>query len=63
MSTACGADDIPPQLHFFCDGTFWMYGTVQGENLANAPNSFHLAGPAFGWPRYRKNRLGSARTY
>lgn len=44
-------------------GRFWMYGTLQGENASVSPNSFHLAGPTQGWPRYRKNLIGSARAY
>ncbi len=45
------------------NGLFWRYNTVNAAQAQGANNTHVLAGPASGWPRFRKNNFGGAREY
>jgi hypothetical protein len=45
------------------DGLFWMYSSLTGIHADGSPNQYVISGPANGWPRFRKDNFGSARSY
>jgi hypothetical protein len=45
------------------NGIFWRYDTANGAQASGSANTHVLAGPAAGWPRFRKNNFGAARQY